>query len=573
MNMKLKPIPALIALLISSCGGNNAAGPQGETASTQIADGAMIACVDSNHNWQCDDGDVSKLVQASGETGLSPSSSQYTLLETRDIHNRRTRLLVSEQGSGIASGLTTLRSTFRLAELSNDRIAKIEDLVTRGSITNSQLEAGYASILNNYTIALTGLEAYGMAVEAQGTASPIVPNFAPAAGNVSQFAQWSSDESASTRRQLSAQGSTVLNNSESNRLYLFDAEATTLATREIDLIPNDSPLLAKTPTWARPVLRGLATVVNVLVDTASAATGFTSTPSTGSAVVLTPGKGIAGVQLLNQGREALVLMNMLDGRFTADKCVDTAHGTEGLFRVALENNNSYRLLDEATACIHSGFSLVTSDSAGRHIAAWDAKGQKLWVLDGNNMQVFSVIELGLEADKPPQSLAISAGGRYLAAAGYGRVTMVDLEKGTIITQFEGSWGNVAQASFAAGTRRLLIASEQEVHSLALDNHLQLIEHTSTPLTTTAETLRALTVSEDGDSYVAVSDTTAYWNSSIQATGASGVLAKVSLPIGLAVQQAVVADQHLVVMARGAQDQQFKILRLPLALVSPLFAMH
>lgn len=574
MHLKYKPLAAIMALVLGGCGsgGNSSAGPQGETAKAQkLSSANLLACIDSNHNWQCDDGDTSVWIKATGATGLIPAASEYTLIETRDVTNHRTSLLISALGSGLVDGISTLRTALQRAKIDGARIDKAIALTTSG-----QLETGFASTLKSYPTALAGIEAYSLAVEQQGSATALVPSFTASAGSTSQLAQWYGPEPETTRRQLSALGSTVLNNSESNRLYVFDAAATPLSTHEIDLIPNDTPMLANSPQWARPLLRGLAAVVNVLIDTASAATGFTNAPSTGSAVVLPPGKGIAAVQLLNQGRDALVLMNMLDGRSTSEHCQTASQGTEGLFKVELHNNNTYRLLEHSSACVHSNFSLIASDVSGQHIAAWDAKAQKLWLLDGANMQATHLIELGLGSDTAPQALALSAGGRYLAAVGYGRAALVDLEQGKVLTHFTGTaaagtWGNVAQASFAAGSRRLLIASGQEVHSLALDDGLQLLEHTSTRLTGASETLRALSVSLDGDSYAAVSDSNVYWLASAPASAApAAALATISLPPGLTVQQAAAANQQLILMARGAQDQQFKILRLPLAMTSTVF---
>ncbi|MEY4590412.1 MAG: hypothetical protein RL497_2488 [Pseudomonadota bacterium] len=576
--LRYKPLPAIIALLLCGCGngGQSSAGPQGDTAKTQLpistTSANLLACVDNNHNWQCDDGDASLWLKASGATGLTPAADEYTLLETRDASNRRTSLLISELGSGQVDGASTLRTALQKAKISSSQIDK-----TLALTTSAQLESGFASSIKTYPSALGGIEAYSLALEKQGIANPQVPSFNPGTGSSSQVAQWYGPEPETTRRQLTAQGSTVLNNSESNRLYVFDAETSPLAnvgvaTHEIDLIPNDAPLIANSPKWARPLLRGLAAVVNVLIDTASAATGFSSAPSTGSAVVLPPGQGIAGIQLLNQGREALVLMNMLDDRFNQEQCQTASQGTEGLFRIELQDKGSYRQLEKSQACVHSNFSLMASDSRGEHIAAWDAKAQKLWLLDGATMQATQLIEIGFDSDKPPQALALSAGGRYLAAVGYGRVAMVDLEQGKVLTQFAGSaavgtWGNVAQASFAAGSRRLLIASGQEVHSLAFDDSLHLLEHTSNRLTGASETLRGLSVSADGDTYAAVSDSQAYWASS----GSNSLITSIALPPGLTVQQAAAAHQQLFVMARGAQDQQFKILRVPLAFTATLFA--
>jgi hypothetical protein len=563
MRLKMKPLPALLATLLIGCGGGNSSGPQGETASTQVTATALTACIDANQNWQCDDGDRTLAATASGSSGLVPAAGQYTLLETRDATNRRTRLLVSELGSGTANGTSTLRTFLRAAGKTATEIAAVET-----TVNNTALEAGFASALTSHPVALAALATYSQAVAAQGTASPVLTAYAPSTGSVSSDVTWASSESSTTVRQLTAQSSTVLNNSESNRLYLFDAAATDISSREIDLIPPPSVVLASAAPWLRWTVARIDQLLSVFVDTASAATAFTGTPSDGSVVTLSPGKGIVGIQLVNNATEAIVSLNMLAGGFTGSSCLGTSDGNEGLFRVSLSDTASFRTLKDAPACIHSGFSLLASNPAGTRIAAWDATGGKLWVLDGSTLQARATLDLQLPSDAPPQALAVTPGGRYLAVLSYGRATLVDLENGRVITQLAGAWGNVAQGAFASGARRLLVASGQTVHTLALDNALQLISSSSATVAGSGETLRALSVATDGDSYVTTSDAKAYWRTTVD----SGALGTATLPSGLQVQQATLADKRLVVLSRGSQDGEFKLLRLPLGLpTSPTFA--
>jgi hypothetical protein len=61
--------------------------------------------------------------------------------------------------------------------------------------------------------------------------------------------------------------------------------------------------------------------------------------------------------------------------------------------------------------------------------------------------------------------------------------------------------------------------------------------------------------------VATSDTAAYWRTA----AAGATLASSTLPSGLTVQQAALAGNRLVLLARGAQDLQFKLMRLPVGL--------
>ena len=566
--MQLKPLTLAIlaATGLSACGGGSSEAGNTLSGSRSVATAAYLACVDINSNWQCDDGDINRNVTGSGATGLTPSADQYTLLEQHNQDNRRTLLLVSAQGDDTVTGATTLRSMLTAA---NATEAAIE--LAEASLDNAALEQGYARTMTTHPVALAALEAYSLAAAAQGTTTPVLADYNPAIGAVGTLATWKSDEGSSTLRQLSARHSQVLNNSETNRLYLFDAADTTPESTEIDVIPLDLLLLAQLPAPMATLLRqGLALLhdtLDLVIDTASAATAFTGTPTTGSPIVLEPGQGIAAAQIINGGNEAIIVMNMLNGVYNATTCVNATAGNEGLFRVSLADDASYRMLENATGCVHSGFSLLASDAAGSRVAAWDGSNQKLWLLDGSTLETTAVMDLRLDASTPPQALAMTPGGRYLAVAAIGHAILIDMDAGRIVTHLTGNWGNVTQAAFASGARRLLIASEQTVFSVQLSDSLDPVSRSEQLIAGTTETLRSLTVSADGDSYVVSSDRTVYWNSS------SGVaLAQAALPAGLDVQQTVLADRHLVVMARGTQDQEFKLLRLTLDLpVAPAAA--
>jgi hypothetical protein len=559
MHLKMKQLPALIALVLAGCGGGGSA-QNGETATTQVTAGALTACVDVNANWQCDDGDISTARSATGATGLAPTAAQYVLLETRDGQNARTRLLVSAKGSAEVTGLSTLRTLLAAAGQTAAQISTAEAALVakHGTALEGLLATGYTSALQNTPVALAALNRYSLAVAAQSTASPTLTAYAPMLGSPSTDATWASTETTDTRRQLTAQSSTVLNNNESNRLYLFDASATTVSSREIDLVPPPTVALAAYPKILRTTVAMLEKALSVFVDTASAATGFANAPTTGSAVVLEPGKGIAGIQMAGNGSTAFVLLNMLTGTATSDACVGVDGGNEGLFKVSLADSTSVRALKTAPACVHSGFSLIASDAAGARVAAWDATAKRLWIVNGSTMARQSSIDLQFDAATPPQALAITPGGRYLAAAGYGRLSLVDMQTGKVVVQYTGDWTNVAQIAFAGGARRVLLASDTQVHTVALDDSLQLISRTAATVSST--TLRGLAVAADGDSYVATSDGTAYWR-----TAAGAALASSTLPSGLTVQQAALAGNRLVLLARGAQDLQFKLMRLPVEL--------
>jgi hypothetical protein len=556
MRMKMKPIAAVVLTALAGCGGGGGSGPQGETATAQVSSAAMTACVDANQNWQCDEGDASVAVSSSGETGLAVAANRHVLLETRDGQNRRLSVLVSEAGSSMVNGLSTLRTFLKASGRSTAQVATTEALVS-----NAALELGFRQALMSHPVALAALDVYSRAVADQGTATPTLAAYAPSVGSLSTDVTWASTESTSTVRQLTARSSQVLNNSESNRLYLFDAAASAVSSTEIDLVPPPSVALASAAPWLRRMVGVLDKLTNLVVDTASAATAFVGTPSEGSPVALAPGKGVAGIQFVREGTEAIVLFNMLAGGFTQDSCLSTTQGNEGLFRVSLTGAASVRTLKDAPACVHSGFSLVAADAAGARVAAWDASGGRLWLLDGSSMQAFARLDLMLPTDAPPQALAVSPGGRYLAVVSYGRATLVNLATGRVITQLAGAWGNVTQAAFTAGGHQLLIAAGQSVHSVSLDSGMQRITSTSTTVSTTNEPVRALSATDTGDSYVVSTDAQVQW----RAAHDHRVLASKDLPSGLVVQQTALAGKKLVLLSRGGQDGEFKLMRLPLGL--------
>lgn len=559
MRLKLKLLPALVAAMAAAGCGGGGGGSGGDTAVARVETAAYTACLDLNRNWQCDDGDSSRSVAASGATGLSPAADGYTLLEQRNALNQRTRLLLSEAGSGSASGLSTLRTVLRALGLGAAEVAAVEARLAaaHGANASALLESGYAAALAAQGSALDALRSYSAAVAAAGNANAPATPAAPNIGSASTDASWTNGSSREETRQLVAHSSVVLNNSESNRLYLFDATAADVSSREIDLIPATRQPLAGYPKLLRQGLAWLERSLGVVVDTASAATAVSGETTPGSAVVLEPGKGIAGIQLANGGRDAFVLLNMLDGTATADGCAGVADGREGLFRVSLSDTQSYRWLQQAPACVHSGFRLIAADPAGTRLAAWDATTARLWLMDGSTLARTHALDLGFAADRPPQALAVSPGGRYLAVGAYGRLTLVDMSNGNLVTQLTGEWTNVGQIAFAQGARRVLLSSGNTVHAVALDDRLKLLGTSATALGAATATLKGLSVSDDGDSYLAVSDDTVYWRRA--ADGAA--VAQAALAPGLAVQQAALAGTRLVLMARGAQDQTFRLMRL------------
>ncbi len=563
--MKVKPIAlaCLAATVVAGCGGGGASTP-GQTANTtgQLSASTLLACIDSNQNWQCDDGDSTVAASASGATGLTPVAGKYALLETRDTDNARTRLLVSEPGSTSVTGTSTLRTVLRSAGKTEGEISNLE--ASLGASASSALESGYASAMQGNPQALSALAAYSSAVFAAASTSASPAAVGNTLGTASTAdISWDGTTGTEDSHQVSTYGSTLLSNNESNRLYLFDASATVISNRELDLIPPAEPLVAfrKHSPIARFALAALDKVVSLMVDTVSAATAVSGGAEAGSPVTLEPGKGIAGLQLVNGGRDAYVLMNMLSGKYTAAACKSTSQGNEGLFKISLESSNSYRSLYTAPACVHSGFSLVAADPNGAYPVAWDATGKRLWLLDGATMKERALLDVQFDSDKPPQALAVSPGGRYLAAAAYGRVALVDLVNQRIVANLTGDWTNATKVVFANGARKVLIASANKVYTISLDNALQPITKSSVTVSAAGEDLRGLVVSDDNDSYIASSDKQAYW----RAVKGGTSIGTSTLPIGMKVQQIALAKDKLVVIAQGTQDSKYKLYRIPVGL--------
>jgi len=563
--MKIKPIAlaCLAATVVAGCGGGGASTP-GETnkSASPLAASTLLACIDSNQNWQCDDGDSTQAASASGATGLAPVAGKYALLETRDSDNTRTRLLISEPGSTSVTGSSTLRTLLRAAGKTELDISTLE--TSLGASASSALESGYASAMQANPQALSALAAYSSAVFAAASTSATAAAVSNTLGTASTAdITWDGTSGTEDSHQVSTYGSTLLSNNESNRLYLFDASATVISNREVDLIPPAEPVVAfrKHSPLARFALATLDKVVSLMVDTVSAATSVSGGAQTGSPVTLEPGKGIAGLQLVNGGQDAYVLMNMLSGKYSGATCKSTSQGNEGLFKISLESSNSYRSLYAAPACVHSGFSLVASDPNGAYPVAWDATGNRLWLLDGATMKERALVDVQFDSDKPPQTLAVSPGGRYLAAAGYGRVALVDLVNQRIVANLTGDWTNATKVVFANGARKVLIASANKVHAISLDNALQPIARSSVTVSAVGEDLRGLAVADDNDSYITSSDKKAYWNT----VRSGAALGSSTLPTGLKVQQIALAKDKLVVIAQGTQDSQYKLYRIPVGL--------
>ena len=451
MTLKMKLLPALVAAMAAMAagcgGGGSGAGtePSGKTLLTPVALlSATSLCVDQNSNWQCDDGDRNGASTVATAQGLSNagmphvSGSAYTLLEQRDAVNLRTQLWVSEAGSSTVTALSTLRS--RLATQGKS-LAQINAMAaTLSAAYGTGLEAllgtGFKAALPMRATAIDALDAYSLAVFNALSANAVLPAYTPTMGSATTDATWDSD-TVDQRRQLSAQSSVVLNNSDGNRLYLFDAAQPSVSSRELDLIPPALPVMAGYPSLLRQSVAWLGKAVSVLVDTASAATALVGAPTPGSPVVLPPGKGIAGIQLVDGGNTAYVLMNMLSGVYTQSGCLGTTDGNEGLFKVSLTDAASTRFLSQSPACIHSGFSLMAADAKGLALAAWDATGQRLWLINGNTMVRKGSIDLKFDPNKPPQAMAMTPGGHYLAVAGDGRITLIDVDNARIVTQQSG----------------------------------------------------------------------------------------------------------------------------------------
>jgi hypothetical protein len=115
----------------------------------------------------------------------------------------------------------------------------------------------------------------------------------------------------------------------------------------------------------------LERAVSMLVDTASAATAFVNPPTPAPPAAPPSGKGISEVALFDSGKRAFVILNMRSGPYQSDRCAAAEEGNEGIFSVSLRDPGSARWLGGASACIHSGFTLLAAAPDGARVVAWD----------------------------------------------------------------------------------------------------------------------------------------------------------------------------------------------------------
>ena len=557
--MHLKPIAmaCLVAMLGAGCGGSSKQNGQTMPTSGAVASAYLLACVDSNHNWQCDDADTSRKVEASGATGLAPGAGERVLIEGRDASNQRVSLLASDKGSAEVTGTSTLRAVLNLGPDS----ALEQALVARhGDALAATLETGYAAALAAHPIGVTTLAAYSAAVQTQASATPTGSAPAPTIGAASVAASWSVPSAdAAGNRQLSAQVSTVLGSNESNRLYVFDPSAAVVDARQIDLIPAADTVTASRRVPSNRWMAALDRLVSVFVDTASAASSVAGAPT--PPVTIPPGRGIVGAALAGNATQAVVLMNLGVGKYADSHCAGA--GSEGLFRVGLDASDTtgYRLLAQAPACVHSGFSLIASDPGAARIVAWDATARQLWSIDGETMKERALF--ALQVPLAPTAMAVSAGGRYAAvagsdASGNGQLAIVDLDAGRVLATLQGAWPGPARVAFADGVRQVLVTSGATVTAITLDNALQLASSRTIKL---PDEVRDLAVSPDGSSFVATTAGAVSWRA--LATGEE--LASASLPSGFAVQRIAIAGSELVAQGVQAAQGSYNVVRLPISL--------
>ncbi len=480
MRTRLKYLPAVISMLLA-CGGEKT--PNGSTVANANTQTSLMACIDVNPNWHCDDGDISSNVKALGPTGLAPKDGKYVLIEARDMRNQRTALWVSQASSNEVTALSTLRSRLSSMGKTPSQVAALEDALGAKhgpkwiTLLQQSFEAAHA--LTPLNLKAIDIQALAVATQTDATIPPSPQALSLSAPTTQTI--WRSDEPSGVQRRLSVQGSLVLGHSESNRLYLFDTQADEVSPTEIDLIPGPPE-----PNLAKRALAWLDKAVSIFVDTASAATAFVNPPTPAQAPALPAGKGISQLALVDEGRSAFVLMNMLSNQYQTDDCAKD--GFEGLFKVSLTEVGSARWLGKGLACVHSGLSLITADAKGQRVLAWNQATHKLWVIDGNTLQRQAQIDFKWSAGSAPQALAITPGGRYLASATAGRLSLVDLQTARVLTQLSGAWGNVAQMRFAQGGRTLLLASQNQMHTVTLDNALQLIDQTQVDVAPADQTL-------------------------------------------------------------------------------------
>lgn len=545
MTMRLKPLvwSCLTALAMAACNDDGGVVLSGRTAAAYSKTGPFqLACVDHNRNWQCDDGDSRRIVGGSGDSQLEPAAGEFVLLEQRNSQNQRTQLLVSAKGSRLVNGISTLRAMLP-AEKSGpllESLAEQAGVAVDSPQLNRLLEDGFAAALLHHALPLAALAAYSDAVLASGKLAVSLPESRPTLSAPALLTEWEGSANQTDNRQLQAQGSLLLNNNESNRLYLFDASAETIQGREVDVIPAPESAGNVALQQLQQVAIGvLQAGLSLVVDTVSAASVNDRTPvEGGSPVVLQPGKGIAALQLTRDGQEAVLLMNSTSGKYTQSRCASA--GSEGVFKIGLQAAAPYRTLAQSPACVHSGFTLLAADASGGRIAAWDDKAKRLWLLDGQTMQ--SEQQLAIRADTP-QAIAISPGGRYVAMAGFGQAAIVDLQARRTLANFQGSWGNVSQLAFAGGLSQLLIIHGGKLHGIQLDPAMQWQGELSLAL---GEEIKGLAVSQDGDSYVLASDRQIQWRS----VSAQQLLASQPLPSGMTVSRVALAKDAIVILGQN-----------------------
>ena len=568
--MRIKPLALAIITLssLTSCGDESSKGSTLPSNDQKVDSSTLpyLACIDQNKNWVCDDADPSLYVSGPGDVGLTPENGHYLLLERRNNEtNQRESVLASR--THIVNAKTTLELMLGLMPGNNSVGDAPQYIESTFLETTAILQNTFEKAMQRGILPLQALHSVSKAAVEQNTPSPVLAEPIASISNEENLSQWYSNESEDSRRQLAVQGDVALNNSDSNRLYLFqgNAEIVTgegnsayqtpaIGNTEIDLIPLDVATLAATSRLQRRALRLVKSASNLLIDTVSAATQINGEASAGSPIVLAPGQGIVSAEIVNEGREALIIMNMLQGDYTGENCTQGPAVSEGIFRISLEGNNSYRLLEQVKSCIHSGFSLLAANNTGNQYAAWDANEDRLWLF--NNDDVAQVLDLQLPEGRPVQSIVMTDGGRYLAAIAYGQAIIVDVQSGAILHKITGAWGNVVDASFAGGGRTLTIASEDSVYALQLDDNLYLRQKS---IFKTTETLRSLAASPDGDSYFAASDNGIHW---LNSTGEE--IAHYQLPAGLHIQQSAVIHNQLLLLSRGRQDLQFKLQRFTLS---------
>lgn len=562
MHMKKLTLACLAATLgLSACGGGGSE-PAGSTVVSRDinATDTRIACIDHNHNWRCDDGDLSQSVTSAGNTGLNPASDEFVLLERLDAARQRTLLLLSERGSGTVDGISTLKAM--LGE-------RYDTFSPSESFNSSDLEALFERALQLYPHALTALATASEAVLQQSTVNATLPEVTPTLGEPELVSNWAA-ESDNDNRQLTAYGSTVLSNTESNRLYLFDAAAASVAASEIDLLPAvelalNIPSEGTLSSWAtqtsqklimqklvEPALRMMASALSIVIDTASAASSITGQPSGEAPVIFEAGTGITSLQLVNNASEAFILVNTADDNFAGNDCA--TKGNEGLYKVALDHDGGYRLLADSTSCIYSGFSLLAADRNGAHVVAWDGTQQKLWLLDGS-LKRQAQIATGVSQ---AQALAISPGGQFAAIAAYGQLAIVDLLQGKTIVNLAGDWANATQVNFAAGLQQIMVSSGNSLHTITLDARMQRLD---SRITAFDSDILALATADDGESAaVATAKNLAWINSHSGET-----LSSQSTPARFTPQKIAITNTQLLMVGQQHSDDTIALMRLALSL--------